>query len=77
MKNLSHRISIYLLALCTLLPSCNQSTTADTIIYGGKIYTVNATNEIVEAVAIEKGKNYFCRNIYRSRKNLRQNSQNL
>ena len=59
MKNLSHRIPIYLFVGCVFLSACNRSPKADTIIYGGKIYTVNATNDTVESVVIEKGKIIF------------------
>ena len=33
--------------------SCKQNQYADTIIYGGTIYTVDSINSIVEAVAIK------------------------
>ena len=33
--------------------SCNQNQYADTIIYGGTIYTVDSINSVVEAVAIK------------------------
>ena len=35
--------------------SCKQNQYADTIIYGGTIYTVDSINSIVEAVAIKDG----------------------
>ena len=41
-------LSIYL-----SLFSCSQNKHADTIIYGGTIYTVDSINSVVEAVAIK------------------------
>lgn len=46
-------ISLLFLAL---IVSCGERETADIVLLNGKIYTVNASNEIVEAVAIKDGK---------------------
>lgn len=38
--------------LLLFLFGCQKNTPADLVIWGGKIYTVNSTNEVVEAVAV-------------------------
>ena len=44
------------LIFLTLIISCGEKETADLVLLNGKIYTVNATNEVVEAVAVKDGK---------------------
>jgi predicted amidohydrolase YtcJ len=39
--------------------SCNSHDNADLVIHGGKIYTVNGTNQVAEAVAVEGDKITF------------------
>ena len=46
---------IVLISILYLSISCNKIDFADTIIYGGTIYTVDSTNSIVESVAIKDG----------------------
>lgn len=45
-----------LFSLTVLLFSCGEKETADMVLLNGKIYTVNATNSVVEAVAVKDGK---------------------
>ena len=59
-NNLIVLISVLSLSIC-----CNKQDFADTIIYGGTIYTVDSTNSIVESVAVKDGiilkkGSYFC-----------------
>lgn len=44
------------LMMLALIVSCGEKETADLVLLNGKIYTVNATNEVVEAVAVKDGK---------------------
>ncbi|MDW3193181.1 MAG: amidohydrolase [Cytophagales bacterium] len=44
------------LIFLTLIISCGEKETADLVLLNGKIYTVNATNDVVEAVAVKDGK---------------------
>ena len=46
---------IVLISVLYLSISCNKRDFADTIIYGGTIYTVDSTNSIVESVAVKDG----------------------
>ena len=48
-----NRSLVLFLSLYLFLISCKQNQYADTIIYGGTIYTVDSTNSVVEAVAIK------------------------
>lgn len=48
-----NRSIVLFLSLYLSLFSCKQNQYADTIIYGGTIYTVDSTNSLVEAVAIK------------------------
>ena len=46
---------IVLISIFYISSSCNKRDIADTIIYGGKIYTVDSTNSSIESVAIKDG----------------------
>ena len=48
-----NRSIILFLSIFLSLFSCKKNQIADTIIYGGTIYTVDSTNSVVEAVAIK------------------------
>ena len=48
-----NRSVVLFLSLYLSLFSCKQNQYADTIIYGGTIYTVDSTNSVIEAVAIK------------------------
>ena len=48
-----NRSIILFLSIYLSLFSCKQNQYADTIIYGGTIYTVDSTNSVIEAVAIK------------------------
>ena len=48
-----NRSIILLLPIYLLFLSCKQNQYADTIIYGGTIYTVDSINSVIEAVAIK------------------------
>ena len=48
-----NRSIVLFLSLYLFLISCKQNQYADTIIYGGTIYTVDSINSVVEAVAIK------------------------
>ena len=48
-----------LLALLLSQFACNSEEPADLVIHGGKIYTVNNADEVVEAVAVTRGKITF------------------
>ena len=48
-----NRLIVLFLSLYLSLFSCKQNQYADTIIYGGNIYTVDSTNSVIEAVAIK------------------------
>ena len=47
---------ILFLSIYLSLFSCKQNQYADTIIYGGTIYTVDSINSVVEAVSIKDNK---------------------
>ena len=49
-------IFLCVIAFCIVLFSCQEKPKADLIIYGGKIYTVESQDPIVEAVAIKDDK---------------------
>ena len=49
---MNRSIVIFFLIFLSLF-SCKQIQYADTIIYGGTIYTVDSINSVVEAVAIK------------------------
>jgi predicted amidohydrolase YtcJ len=54
------RFFLYLLLIITVFISCTEKKTpADTIIHGGKIYTMNEQQPKVEAVAVQNGKIVF------------------
>lgn len=44
------------LMFLVLVVSCGDRETADLVLLNGKIYTVNTTNEVVQAVAVKEGK---------------------
>ena len=46
-----NRSIVLILSIYLSLFSCKQNQYADTIIYGGTIYTVDSINSVVEAVA--------------------------
>ena len=48
-----NRSIVLILSFYLSLFSCKQNQYADTIIYGGTIYTVDSINSVVEAVAIK------------------------
>ena len=48
-----NRSIVLFLSIYLSLFSCKQNQYADTIIYGGTIYTVDSINSVVEAVAIK------------------------
>ena len=48
-----NRSVVLFLSLYLSLFSCKQNRHADTIIYGGTIYTVDSLNSVIEAVAIK------------------------
>ena len=48
-----NRLLFLFISFYLLLFSCKQNQYADTIIYGGTIYTVDSINSVVEAVAIK------------------------
>ena len=48
-----NRSIVLFLSLYLSLFSCKQNQNADTIIYGGTIYTVDSINSVIEAVAIK------------------------
>ena len=50
-----NRSIILFLSIYLSLFSCKQNQYADTIIYGGTIYTVDSTNSVIESVAIKDG----------------------
>ena len=51
-----NRSIVLFLSLYLFLISCKQNQYADTIIYGGTIYTVDSINSVVEAVAVKDDK---------------------
>ena len=51
-----NRSIILFLSIYLSLFSCKQNQYADTIIYGGTIYTVDSTNSVIEAVSIKDDK---------------------
>lgn len=50
------KIWTFTLVCLALLISCGEKETADMVLLNGQIYTANATNEVVEAVAVKDGK---------------------
>ncbi|MCZ8215428.1 MAG: amidohydrolase family protein, partial [Cyclobacteriaceae bacterium] len=50
------RKSIYLLLITLLTIACSQQETADLVVKGGTIYTADANNSTVEAVAVKGNK---------------------
>ena len=51
-----NRSIVLFLSFYLSLFSCKQNQYADTIIYGGTIYTVDSINSVIEAVAIKDDK---------------------
>jgi len=48
-----NRSIVLFLSIILSLFSCKQNQIADTIIFGGTIYTVDSINSVIEAVAIK------------------------
>ena len=57
-KMLTQRITLLVVAVCTLL-SCAEKQSADMVILGGKIYTASDNNPTVAAIAVEGNKIVF------------------
>ncbi len=50
------RVWTITLLFLAMFVACGEKETADMVLLNGKIYTVNTTNEVVEAVAVKDGK---------------------